>query len=77
MNDEDYTNDEHSEHDDIVHMNVERRYERLKVILEDPEKSRELYKNTRLSHKKYSNRYKQLQECLYMCHALLCCHRQV
>ena len=47
MEDEHYTDDDHIEHllvdrendyDDIVNMNVEGRYERLKVILEDTEK---------------------------------------
>ena len=50
MEDEHYTDDDHIEHllfqreshyDDIVNMDIEDRYERLKVILEDTTKQEE------------------------------------
>ena len=79
MEDEHYTDDHHIEHllfhrendyDNIVNMDVERRYERLKVILEDTEKARGISTETKLSFKEYANEYKKLRECQYMCHSI-------
>ena len=79
MEDENYTDDDLIEHhlfhreknnDDIVNMDVESRYERLKVILEDTEKARGIYRETRASYKEYADEYKKLKECQYMCHSV-------
>ena len=79
MEDEHYTDDDHIEqllfhrendYDNIVNMDVEGRYERLKVILEDTEKARGISKETRASFKEYADEYKKLRECQYMCHSI-------
>ena len=79
MEDEHYTDDDHIEHllfhrendyDDIVNMDVERRCERLKVILEDTEKARGISRETRASFKEYADKYKILRDCQYMCHSV-------
>ena len=72
MDDEHYTDDDHIEYllfhlendyDHVLNMNVEGRYERLKVILEDTEKARGIYGETRASYKEYADEYKKLKEC--------------
>ena len=44
-------------------MDVEGRYEQLKVILEDTEEVRGIYKDTTASYKEYAGEYKKLKEC--------------
>ena len=76
MEDEYYTVYDHIEnllflrendYDDIVNMDVETRYERLKIILQDTEKERGISRETRASYKVYADEYKKLKECQYMC----------
>ena len=70
MEDEHYIDDDHIEnllfqrdndYDDIVNMDVEDRYERLKVILEDTEIAIGISRETRVSYKKYADKYKKIE----------------
>ena len=67
MEDEHYTDHDHIEnflfhlendYDNIEKMNVEGRYERLKVILEDTGNARGISRETRASYKKYAIEFK-------------------
>ena len=79
MEDEQYTNDDHIEHllfhkendcDDIVNMDVEGRYERQKVILENTDIARGISREIRASYKEYADKYKKYKECQYMCYSV-------
>ena len=70
MEDDHYTDDDHFEYllfhrenyyDNIVNMDVEGRYERLKVILEDTEIARGISRETRASYKNYADEYKKIE----------------
>ena len=47
-------------------MDVEGRFERQKVKLEDTEKARGISRVTKASYKEYADKYKKLKECQFM-----------
>ena len=56
-----YLFDRENDYDDIVNMEVEGRYERQKVILEDTEIARGINRKKRTSYKEYADKFKKLK----------------
>ena len=79
MEDEHYTYDDYivyllfhqqNDYDHNANMDVEGRYEQLKVILVDTEIATGISRETRASYKEYADEYKKLKESQYMCHSV-------